>query len=405
MTGGIRRVTGSVVMALASLLVVPTGAAAATPEAGSVTVSPNVGLVDEQVVTVAGSGVLADARVQVAQCRTPGTAESDCRVAFGYDDTTDGGGDFSMQARLEADFAPWSDAEPLDCRTAPGTCVLRIDLIRDDDPGGATVQTEIVALSYDPAAPLAPAPTLSVTPSAGLQDGHTVTATGSGWSPDDGFLEEAVIFSTCTTPAFEHGHCAHPAIDDEPVAFVEPDGTFTQEVRLRATFGSGANRTDCRITSCYLVASEEPSFGDQTSVPLDFDPDGPLFDGHVRIEVSPHDDLRDEQQVTVDVSGFYPGERPAIVLECAESADRDFLGCTRGQRLTADVDGRLHLPFAVDERFTDPRGRPVAVDCQVDHCFIGTGRPSGAFPDVRAPITFAGTPVAEPIATSPAFTG
>lgn len=375
----------------------------ATEGAGTVTVTPDTGLVDEQVVTVAGSAVTARARVQVSQCRAPGTDEDDCRVPFSYDDTTDSSGNFSMSARLEANFAPWRDAQVVDCRTAPGACVLRLDLVIDEP--GATTQTEIIPLTYDASAPLASPPTMDVAPSTGLRDAQSVEVTGAGWSPDDGFIGGVVVFSTCTTPTFTHGACARPAVDDEPAAFVDGDGTFIHRVRLRAAFGTGPNRTDCRTTTCYLVASEEPSFGDQTSMPLEFDPDAPLFDGQIRISAAPNTGLTDGQVVTADISGFFPEEHPAILLQCAEDAAGDFLGCTGGQTHTAGLDGTLRLPFAVHEQFED---RSAEVDCLVHRCFLGTGRPSGRFPEVRAHLTFAGRTTgapATPTVVEPAFTG
>ena len=144
------------------------------------------------------------------------------------------------------------------------------------------------------------------------------------------------------------------------------------------------------------------------------------------ITVTPDTGLVDEQVVTVAGSGFEPGfgvqmaqcgaveatgfysdEDPAMFVQCGPIPDQYHLACTERFDPTADAAGGAHTSFAVEEQFHDPQ-TGEDIDCREVECFIGTGRPSGRFPDVQVPLSFGEASPAAPTtpeAIQPAFTG
>lgn len=237
------------------------GAGNASPLA--VSVEPSEGLVDEGLVTLDVEGVEPFNHSYVAQCRAPAEPQ-DCRENFGIELSGDGPS-LQLEVRVEALFQLRSGDE-VDCRLAPGICVLKIQLLS----GGThslSVQTGSVLLDFASDRPLAPAPVIRVTPSTGLDDGSVVTVEGSGFDPIDPLHGEAIGFVDllqCIAPATGR-RCGRSG----SVTWVRTDsqGEFTASLRIARVVGR--QRADCRVVPCAVLAVEAPD-GDSAQVDIQF---------------------------------------------------------------------------------------------------------------------------------------
>lgn len=390
-------------MAAAALVVgiAPTVAAQAgpLPEAGpTVTVTPDTGLVDEQVVAVHGEG-FADSRgyLTYVECAADGDLFSDnCRGAeTGAEVPSDvhADGSFDGTYRVDAQFYT-DDGDLIDCRLAPG-CVLRMD---------SAFEPVDLPLTFDPSAPLAPPPVLTATPDTDLTDGTRVQLELTGFRPG-GWLFLYLCPGTSRSADCAFGdELLEPLVADDA-------GRIATQVILRAVNDaqSGA-RFDCREVDCHLVATEGQSLNNNVAARVAFDPDAPLAP-EPSITVTPSTGLVDGQAVDVAVEGLIPGEHFSVV-ECLVPT-RAHLYYTCDPHGWTDVvagdGGSYATRMTVRDHFPDEI-RDEEIDCRVMPCAIGLARmiDMDAVLVPRVALSFAsanGALVPEPIAASPAFTG
>ncbi|HEY7071069.1 MAG TPA: neocarzinostatin apoprotein domain-containing protein [Acidimicrobiales bacterium] len=310
----------------------------------TVTVDPDEGLVDGQVVTVSAAGLVWEDDGFALLCKADLTSSSDCSFdALGFF-TVAADRTATVQLRMTTFIETGSGV--VDCRE-PGACAVVVTT----DSGRSPRKLGIAPVAFDPDAEVVP-PALSITPSTDLVDGQSVTANGSGFTSD--FVE----LVECMPGATDFSDC-------EFVGFVEgtnPDGTFSQTVTLAAvlTGEGGSGSVDCRTSSepCVLVATSNSIDSPRAArVPLAFRPDGPLLPGP-SVTVTPSTDLPDQATVTVTGSGF-PEQGSGSVMVCGTGG-----GCDPETQTQVEADnaGTISLQLGVAATFTPGEGAPV--DCR-----------------------------------------
>ena len=279
------------------------------PEAAPITVTatPSTGLVDGQLVDghAVGFDEHRDGYGFLVQCRA-GATRRGCHVGELDVDPTYGSGTIDQQVQVQAVFRG-EDGVEVDCRAAPGTCVLHVLT----EAGTGVVDAP---LTFDASAPVDPAPTVTVTPDTDLIDGQIAHLTVDGFTPS---MSVRVMLCDGPTPfdrCFEGS-----ALNDEMAS--DGTGHADGDVRLRALVHPGIRYEsstaeagppfDCRVAACHLVVTEEVAGNSDGSAALGFDPDAPLAP-EATLTAAPTTGLRDGQEISFAVSGLFAGERFVI---------------------------------------------------------------------------------------------
>jgi acetyl esterase/lipase len=176
----------------------------------------------------------------------------------------------------------------------------------------AVLATPVGAVQPRSTAAAADAPTLTVTPAAGLADGGTVRAAGAG-------LTGWPVLVHCAADPGGIADC-----DWATVTALElgAGGTFSVDHRVFALIHTEAGGAiDCRVAGrCVLVASSFLSpdpLADGASAAVAFDPAAPLLPTPA-ITLTPATALRDGQQLRVDGRNFGHRQSPTVqVYQCA----------------------------------------------------------------------------------------
>lgn len=384
-------------VAVTVMLVLPGAAQAqdaplAEAAAPVMTVTPTTDLVDHQVVTATGSGFASHRFVSVLQCKAGATDfDEGCMFPAAVGAFTDGRGRFSESFGVSA-LMPVYQQPRFDCRAAPGACELQAVT-----GAGAVV---VVPLQFDPAAPAAPPPTLTVSPNTGLVDGQILDIDGSGLRPRT-FLWVFV----CEGEIPSARRCPQVVFSSERARL---DGTIAIRWRARAVPVDLDGEVDCRRDHCFLATSEAPWEDDTPMVPLEFDPDAPLLPDP-SINVAPTSNLQDGQEVSVVGTGGFAGG-VAFLQQCLVGRD-SFLDCNHAEiGYGLGAAGGFSGTMTVRTQITTLDDR--VLDCRVERCEV-----VAEFSDVLAgyvqeagvEITFgtASTPPlpAAPTAIEPRFAG
>lgn len=155
MSGSVGRSRRSVLAAELAIVAIITGvvpaaagAAAAGPAAaGTLTMSPSTDLVDEQQVTVSGSGWRPGAQVAVLMCLAADTTDAGCDFGTAKDGRVAEDGTFRLRYAVERVLDPKA-YEPTDCVEAPEGCaVVAFDVAA---PG----ERAVAPVAFDPTVPL-----------------------------------------------------------------------------------------------------------------------------------------------------------------------------------------------------------------------------------------------------------
>lgn len=337
---------------LASLDFDPDGPMPVPP---SVTVEPATGLLDRQQVTISGTGFVGGAWVDISTCEViAGEVSYVCRW-YDTNVTTDETGAFTTTLGLRRLLSGGDDV--VDCAVA--SCVVQA-VTYDQLYERATSP-----VAFDPDAPLPPPPSLTADPSTGLADRQVVTLSGSGWTPG-----AYVSLEQCGDDPDGQMRCGYGFFGNVHVA---DDGTLTAQFRVRReikwtewddeTEEGVAHTIDCADEPgrCYVQAYSDAEWPAQPAVPLTFDPDAPPGPGPV-IAVTPTAGLVDEQEVTVEGSGFVSGEF-LYVGQCAAPAVKGATPspCLNSTYLNAGPDGTIESTLEVRRLVGGFGGDPV--DC------------------------------------------
>lgn len=261
------------------------GANAVTP---SITATPSTNLVQEDTVTVTGSGFGSGGYVTIEWC-----PDHNPRCRFGYNGIVDASGHFEVDTFAEFRTVDASGS-PSDCRTEG--CFIRASQVV-----GANTLTATTHVTFDPSQQPLPPQTFRVSPATGLADHDTVHVTGTG-------IEG---FTTVDQCAFSRAHCRSVSSEAE----IAPDGSFALDYEVRRFItGRDVAPIDCAAVPCVLLAESPDTPVSNLTAPISFDPAAP-YDPLPTISVTPNANLGVETPALVAGSHFAPTER-VYATEC-----------------------------------------------------------------------------------------
>jgi len=247
---------------------------------------------------------------------------------------------------------------------------------------------------------------ITLSKSAGLADGETITVKGTGFVPNQG-----VYVQFCARPAGQIGTSAgradrcYPEQDGTHTVWVTPigaDGTFSTPLVVAGTFTTaGGEEIDCSVTACGVFVRRDHdggsadysqdayagvAFGEGTVEPP---ATGAALSADRTNDLDPDGDV-----VVVDGTGFRPGV-DYIVAVCEVD---DPLACDYAQ--TSTVTSEHQKAKDPGDFTTSLKVRAVFenTDCRVVACAISTFAVSlsTAVDEVLLPITFATTTDGQP---------
>ena len=372
-----------------------------------VTVTPNTGLLDGDVLTVTATDIpTPDDFLELAVlsfCRLPVISRADCDGhQVEYRELEGGDLDATTWASAILDL-PSGDH---DCRVGP--CAV---IVGPENFGfgwlAETSEAGLAEIEFDPGGALRPPPTLTVDPDTDLNDGDAVRLHGTGFDHERG-----VTINQCAATATSDRDCVGGI---SRFSWADDAGEFRGYLGVLAKFVDGRGRTiDCRVEDCVVVVAHG-DLGRHARAALDFDPDAPLLDP--TITVTPSTGLEDGDEVTVTGTNW-PHDQPILLTQCPYG-EHDFYACdfldgggfawprsvtlpVARTRADAESSTGFRAEMRVRTRIWTERGR---LDCRVDRCAVLASDDTG-MRQAQAPISFA--EAAEgvgPISASPSFTG
>ncbi len=231
--------------------------AAAIP---TVSVTPSTGLSDLETVTVAGTGLVADASFNVAQCNIfNGKAGGVCYEPTRKSVTTDSSGAFTTSFVVRRIIV--ETGASVDCASGPARCGIIV---------GETNQVVVAPLAFDASVP-ANGPAVTALPDTGLHDGDTITVAGTGFTPD-----QKVVIAQCASTSLGLASC-DPS--NETTVLADGKGSFPATafvVRASITVvGLPGGPLGCRPTAsdavpCVVVAANFVGGSEFAAAPLAF---------------------------------------------------------------------------------------------------------------------------------------
>ncbi len=320
------------------------------PPPPSITADPTTGLADRQTIRVTGANFDGNTGLWFQQCLA---TNDGCRYintpVFVAPD-----GSFSADVTVRRQIYRYrfldepGPPELVDCVVAG--CTLEAYT----DEGFESPAS--IPLSFDPALPVAPPPTMTVDPSTGLAFRATVAVTGSGFTPNE-FVYAEVCVGTTT-----YGSCRGFSGTQ-----ADSSGNVVTSVEVRRRFVDYSGTTiDCLDPGTECTVELTSDDGDRASAPISFDPHAPIPPPPTA-RVAPDTDLGWKQSVHVNGSGFTPNGR-IIVQQCAvglpDPFPFPFLQCAGGNyndSRTADAHGNVETTFTARRFITS--GQPDPIDC------------------------------------------
>jgi hypothetical protein len=345
------------------------------PVRANVTVTPHEDLRDGDTVTVAGDGLPLHAYAPapgapgaegggprwpayVYQCRADATSYRGCHVhptVRGLTAAGDFTTPFTVRSRI---YTPTGASH--DCLAEP--CALIAT-----NNGGEFSEAGLVPLTFDPSGPVAAAPTVTVTPSTGLEDGQVVQITARHFEP-----RTSVNLSLCPAGATGQDFLwCHDVLDTSMATDAQGRADLTHAVHARFAPSRGP-AVDCRVTTCEFVVTWWSDVNDAPSAPIQLDPGTPLVDQQLRAQ--PMSGLRGGQEIIVRGSGYYPTDFTRVT-ECVvrrQHPDGDF--CVFVDRLVNPPGGdftSFSTTFTVRRTFRTYDG-PGRINCAIRHCYLAS---------------------------------
>jgi Carboxypeptidase regulatory-like domain/Neocarzinostatin family len=246
-----------VVCALLAGSLVFVAAPAAAQTTRTLTVTPDTGLVDGDIVLLEGSGFTPFDVVYFCQAvvdTTPNPANCGGPIASS---PANEAGELSASYRVQRFITPSSVGATVDCAQPSSNCVIGASDFFSPSPGFV-----VAPLTFIPQ----PAPTLTVTPGTGLTDGDVVVVEGTGFLPEQsvGLCQELddQVSELCPTE-----------LDFVPA---DDTGAFSATYTVRrfvTAFGAGVT-TDCAAPSatCALSALGSGPIGISVVATMGFAP-------------------------------------------------------------------------------------------------------------------------------------
>jgi hypothetical protein len=248
-------------------------------------VHPSVDLLDGQAVTVSGSEFPPDRDLGVVMCSGAvdlGGGAAQCQLAPFTPVRSRDDGTFEVEHVMRRII--WVGGHEIDCASPipdglEATCVVAVGAISDYDESG------IAPVRFDDSVPAPPAPSLRVSPTAGLVDGQVVTVelldldiSAEHWWWPDLCVSAPELFAP-HPDAEHHGDTWCESLADEQGGYEligSPSGTSVDvTVHRLLAVGTGAEPLDCAAWPgrCWIQvwAGHRPI----DPVPLTFDPEAP----------------------------------------------------------------------------------------------------------------------------------
>ncbi|MCU0309862.1 MAG: neocarzinostatin apoprotein domain-containing protein [Acidimicrobiales bacterium] len=366
-------VTAVALVVAAGLPAVPASAGVSTPAAAAFSVTPNTLLLNNQLVTAAGTGYPAGTQIGIVQCKTDPGGPQGCDLSRLDYVTSDGAGAFSVGYQVKRVIRVGTDS--VDCATA-GACIVGAGVVPDGVPAANA------AIQFDPSQPLPPPPSLAVAPNTDLVDRQIVTVTGGGFDPGAG-----VGVIQCRTGAGGAEDCDFNTLRFFPA---DPDGGFSSPFTVRRLIRVGTETIDCaQPDACEIGAGQDPTLG--ARAPISFDPDAPLAPPPVA-SVTPSTGLSDGQRVDVTGAGWEPNSG-IYVIQCKVGGPDDGSSCDLDSLITApsDATGSFTTTFEVQAVISTQSGQ---VDCAAASgtCMIAVVWPPDPGTAVTTPLSFGDDP-------------
>ncbi len=330
--GARRRLATACGFAIAlGILLPPTAVPEASGVTPSITATPSTNLLQEDTVTVTGSGFGAGSIVTIEWC-----PDHNPRCRFGSNGRVDGTG------HLEVDT--FAEFRTVDAAGNPSDCRSEGCFIRASQVVGASTVTATARVTFDPTQPVLPPQTFRVSPATALADHDTVHVTGTGFEG----------YTTVSQCALSHATCRAASAEPEP----DDVGSFALDYEVRR-FITGRDITpiDCAAIPCVLYAESPNTPVANLTARISFDPTAP-YEPLPTISVTPHSNLPVDAPALVTGSHFAPNER-VDATECV--LDSVFGPCVVLFALSADSAGTVSGPATL-HRLLSRYGQPPT-DC------------------------------------------
>ena len=389
------------VLALTSVFFVATASRA--DAAVVVTVDPSTGLADGQPITITGSGFAPGASVGAAEC-SAAVAQShntiDCDLSNAPITQADGSGNAVIHLRAKVTINTGNGT--VDCIAAADPCIIGMgdtsDLSNPEKQGGTTI-------TFDPNAPPAPPPAVSLTPSDELIDKQQVAVYATGFIPG-----EFVNVVQCAAQNLDKNPCNESFGYPSGGGQADPTGAVAFGITVRRAVLVANERFDCAsaVGACVVVVQAQG--GPIGTAPLAFDPSVPLPPPPT-LTVTPSAGLGDGEIVHVHGEGF-ASLAPINLLQCP-SESSPFFGCysNYGRFIQAGPDGSFTSSMEVQRSLQafDQTGTPTPVDCaeSAGRCLVTAFDYNDALDTAQVPVSFDPNkpPAPEPTATASPNTG
>ncbi len=326
------------------------------PRPPTISVSPDIDLEHDQLVTITGAGFEPFAPVDLSQCSAASTNLCDDNLGSA---NADAGGTFVATVsvrRLTAMFQPSTGlVEYADCAEAGLCFIAASELVY----GGQTLRALADITFTDTVAP-PPFPVVTAAPSENLPPHAVVVVRGTGFVPGD-----TIRWQRCAV-ALSLGFCEDP---DPSVGIVDATGAVTFPAIVRRALGAEGTVLDCvdPEVQCALSVASSRSF-QRTQVPLTFDASQPL--PPLAATVTPNTGLSDLESVAIHATEVLPG--PVFISECAATPVDGPSGCLGPVTVEqgANGAGTLDAPYQVHQ-IVEGAGIPTT-DCAaaVGTCLI-----------------------------------
>ena len=266
------------------------------PSPPVVTVTPNSNLPYRAQVAVHGTGYRPGTNVSAQYCASP-TPGDGCGYTNFYEyGTADGTGTVDFTITVKRRVRSEDSGVPVDCVDSGSSCFLLVQ-------GRRSFESAQVPVSFDPNAPIPPAPVVVVVPNTNLGWRQVVGVLGTGLTPGPISVQQC---GTLVQDEYSYTSCGRYA-----QATVNADGVVLTGADVRRMldfgFGPGSQQLDCATsaTPCTLqVGNGDPD--ESGTVPLGFDPNSQAPPPPV-LTMTPSAHLIDGQAVSVHGSGFTPG--------------------------------------------------------------------------------------------------
>jgi hypothetical protein len=224
----------------------------------------------------------------------------------------------------------------------------------------------VAPITFDPEGPIAPPPTVTVTPDSDLVDGQVVTITAEHFEPD-----RHLTLALC--PPDVSGYVwsgCHEASDFS----YRSDGTgavTTQHV-VHATWDRPA--FDCREVSCSFVVTWGSDVDDAPRASIALDPDAPRLDR--RVTVSPPNGLVGGQRVTVTAENLYPNDFSRVEQCVVQRGDpADAYPCADIDQLVRHRQSPTSFTTTTFKARRHPYIGDGRIDCLRRHCYVAVWDP------------------------------